>query len=1546
MIIKFGKIKISRRKILFTTRKVISVLLILLISFQSNSQLLGSIVFAQESDESTASATLEKLENSILASSSGDLEIFTDNEKESFPSAQYRKKSSIRRLQKKDFSADESIKIIVDNTLSSEEYNMRIVDTKNEVLDAQIRKTVEDTKLTFDVIPPDRAFVPGKYTIEVESEDGTVLKQDFTWGVLAINTNKSIYLPEEKAKMQFAVLDETGMMVCDAKVELEILSPEHNIYDVLSTENGGIKVNPECSVKGFVETADYEAEYKVSGRGSYEMVLSAVTPNGEYSITDKLTVRESVPFDVERISSTRIYPAAEYDVVMEITANDDFSGVVTEAVPFDFSINESEKDGVLTHDSIGEEIILNTSESVLGVSDGLSMPFEGDFPVSLYFGEELVDPFLVQKYNQFGVIGHDGIDFPLPSGTNVISVDDGVVVLAEENHDYGTTIVIEHEWGKSYYGHLGELHVKAGDNVRSGDVIGLSGSTGLSTGPHLHFGIKPKEHDMQNGYYGKVDPAIYLGLTPKGEVLGLSDSVSRDSKKVIKWNLELKKGETVKIGYKYKAPEISPQFYLIGPLTFIDSTNSFVFKEERQWQIAVDPVTIDATVSTAVTEHNGSSPTVVFTTDTTGYAFYVDSNGACVYSKTTNGGTSWGTAVTVDAQTDCTGIAVWYDRWTPGDTTGTRIHITTFDTSTDDVWYRALNTSGDTFDAAVVNASGAGQGAAVAAGANNVTITKATNGTLYIGLVDATDSYVIRCSTTCGTATNWTEAGTNPFTNADGDWVILMPLASGDILAIWWDTSVDDILSREYEDTGNVWDPGGWVTVDANADDNTTYDSSFAATLDPDNNNIYLAYAEDASALGPSNDDIKTATYNGSSWTAGGNVLTDEPFRGVTGVTISYDNQNDHVYVSYTVQETVNYNMSANAYSKRSRDGMATWGSERGPLNGSSDDIYGLRSNLVSTERILATWIRSTPDDLFGTTIADISSGDHIYVGHTDAQVDSMNQGSTNNYVGGAFTFVRSATSANVTSIKITDTGTINANTYLSNLDIYYETAGTCTYDGTETLFGTDTAFDASDTATVTGTMSVGTSQVCVYLVVDVGSGDIGTIELEIANPGTDVIVSAGDVPDEARVRLSEPTNVRQSSIATRADIDITAQTAFARHAGPQPTVVFTTDQIGYSFYNDSDGRCRYSKTTNGGTSWAAGVIVDNQTDCIGIGVWYDQWTPGDTTGTFIHVVTWDTSTDDTWYTRLDTSTDTVTTSVSASGTGQGGALVAGANAGSITKSTNGTLYIGIVDATDSYVIRCSTTCTTGTNWTEAGTSPFTAADSDYVLLMPLASDDILAIWWDASADDILSREYEDIGNTWGAGWTTIDAAADENVNYDAAYAATLDKDTNTIYLAYIDDESFLSDENGDIKTWSYDGATWTAGGNVLTNSIRGLTKLAISYDSLNDDVYVVYSAITDTTNFRTAAVYFKSSSDGMSTWGVEQGSLTSTAEREIYGLRTNLFNSDRLYVTWYEAQNDDILGNTVVDLSTGGAETPSLNQLMRHGKWFNSSGVRQPFTF
>ncbi|MFZ4269699.1 transglycosylase family protein [Streptomyces arboris] len=101
---------------------------------------------------------------------------------------------------------------------------------------------------------------------------------------------------------------------------------------------------------------------------------------------------------------------------------------------------------------------------------------------------------------------HTGVDFPVPTGTSVKAVAPGRVVSSGWAGAYGYEVVIRHEDGKySQYAHLSALHVKEGQSVSGGQRIARSGSTGNSTGPHLHFEVR-----LGPGYGSDVDPLAYL----------------------------------------------------------------------------------------------------------------------------------------------------------------------------------------------------------------------------------------------------------------------------------------------------------------------------------------------------------------------------------------------------------------------------------------------------------------------------------------------------------------------------------------------------------------------------------------------------------------------------------------------------------------------------------------------------------------------------------------------------------------------------------------------------------------------------------------------------------------------------------------------------------------------------------------------------------------------------------------------------------------------------------------------------------------------------
>lgn len=118
---------------------------------------------------------------------------------------------------------------------------------------------------------------------------------------------------------------------------------------------------------------------------------------------------------------------------------------------------------------------------------------------------------------------HPGLDFAAPEGTPVLATGAGTIIQASWSATNGNTVIIDHGYNyTSLYSHLRRIDVQPGTRVSRGDTIGAVGSTGLSTGPHLHYEVafKEKPQNPVNYYFMDISPEEYYRMIRMSENAG------------------------------------------------------------------------------------------------------------------------------------------------------------------------------------------------------------------------------------------------------------------------------------------------------------------------------------------------------------------------------------------------------------------------------------------------------------------------------------------------------------------------------------------------------------------------------------------------------------------------------------------------------------------------------------------------------------------------------------------------------------------------------------------------------------------------------------------------------------------------------------------------------------------------------------------------------------------------------------------------------------------------------------------------------------------
>ncbi len=343
---------------------------------------------------------------------------------------------------------------------------------------------------------------------------------------------------------------------------------------------------------------------------------------------------------------------------------------------------------------------------------------------------------------------------------------------------------------------------------------------------------------------------------------------------------------------------------------------------------------------------------LVWTSPSVGYIFFVENTFDLHYRKTTNSGASWGSAVTI-RQGTVQKFSVWYDKWTKGDT-GAIIHIIFTDTDDDDMTYNSLDTSDDTLGGEVIAFAGSSTTSSNW-GDGCLSIVKARGGNILAGgwidssgendLVRATDS----------PATSFTSRATV----ADGSSVDRIQFLAGnetdsnDIWCMYQDASANTLTLKVYDDSGDSWSESGSIDTIA---ENSSFFGFDSMDRHSDGHAIVIMWNAHLSATGDlavwDITDINTQT-------AKADVITNDSAYGVVGILINQ--QNDNIYAAYTTAST-----SGSIKYKLSSDGAGTWGSAT-DMSVTSDDhrmINGGTSVQGEGGRWMPVWFNDDLNDL------------------------------------------------------------------------------------------------------------------------------------------------------------------------------------------------------------------------------------------------------------------------------------------------------------------------------------------------------------------------------------------------------------------------------------------------------------------------------------------------------------------------------------------------------------------------------------------------------
>lgn len=308
--------------------------------------------------------------------------------------------------------------------------------------------------------------------------------QDYEQGLMSMSFAEEVEIVE-------AYLDESQLTPLNQAVEEVIKEQEVNsVYVVVSGDTlSGIAIKVDIPMEKLVEMNDSLETINSTIRVGQELIITVPEPELSVDRQEQVYLDEVYDADVEYVDNDSWY-TYQTKVLQEPHAG---ARKVIAIISY-------RNDKIVGREIIKEEIVMAAVPKI--VERGTIVPPTYIKPVS--GGRQTSGFGYRNRPNVAGATAnHKGVDWAVPTGTKVVAACDGTVIKAGWGGGYGYVVCIRHDDGReTRYAHLSKVLVSVGQRVSQGERIALSGSTGASTGPHLHFEI------LINGK--QVNPLNYL----------------------------------------------------------------------------------------------------------------------------------------------------------------------------------------------------------------------------------------------------------------------------------------------------------------------------------------------------------------------------------------------------------------------------------------------------------------------------------------------------------------------------------------------------------------------------------------------------------------------------------------------------------------------------------------------------------------------------------------------------------------------------------------------------------------------------------------------------------------------------------------------------------------------------------------------------------------------------------------------------------------------------------------------------------------------------